>query len=285
MQPVHTLMAAVLTAALAGGAAAADDDMTDRDAAAAPESDAPAPSTVNMRMPFAHDGEWKVVTGYNAGPCHFKSSPCGGDEYYALDLVPATGNAKGMWVVAPTSGTVVYSADHGTIGQLLQIRLSTGDTLHLYHLSGVTLKAGDAVSGSSYIGKVYGDYQGDPARNHLHVQVTNSAGASLPLKLSGKLYGDKGTAANQWKDQKVRNNVLYDLVGYGGSLVTIVGAGYVNSMTSLDNAVSSLRLNQDCTFTGYDLQNLSGTSASTSASVSDLGAFSNRMSSWRLTCP
>jgi len=54
-------------------------------------------NSTHMRTPFAVDQTWQVINGYGQGACHHRPSDCGGDELYALDLVPyndATNSVK-----------------------------------------------------------------------------------------------------------------------------------------------------------------------------------------------
>src|SRR5687768_7890325 len=73
----------------------------------APTTAVATQNSKHTRTPFDVGETWKVTNGYGEGKCHKKKSPCGGDEFYALDLVPVNGKAGGRDIYSPVRGTVV----------------------------------------------------------------------------------------------------------------------------------------------------------------------------------
>lgn len=195
-------------------------------------------------LPFNYDEAWKVTGGYNTDPCHLRRSPCGGDEYYAFDLVPDAGNAGGRDVLAPAAGTLIQRFSLATDcshGEFVKIRLDgDGFILHLYHLMNVSKSPGQRYSQNEFVGKVY---DANPCGNHLHIQVSNPSGASQPLTFNGVTYHDKG-GANQWVGTRL---VRRSDVCPAPNLIE-PSEGAVSSSRTITfrwNAVSG------CTFNGY----------------------------------
>lgn len=239
----------------------------------------------SMRMPFSSHEQWKVVNGYNAGACHYKPSSCGGDQYYALDLVPTSGNAGGRYIYAPVAGTVSSVFYIGTgKGYGVKIATSDGYTVHLYHLMNMMVAKGSTVSKGTPVAQVYNAYSG--SINHLHIQVTNSSGTSLAMRLSGKYYYYKG-GTNQWKDQVLQNNVTYSNASLSGSAINWI-SGTSNLVNySANDSTSSLRVNPGCSITLYEHINYGGSSRKFTSNVSNLSSytFDNKASSLIVSCP
>jgi hypothetical protein len=209
-------------------------------------------NTSSMRMPFSPHEMWKVINGYNSGPCHYHGSTCGGDEYYAFDIAPVSGDAGGRYVYSPVAGYVYgqpFWMGSGR-GYGVKIKTSDGYLIHLYHLMNVQVSSGQRVLGGSYVGQVYNAYSGAP--NHLHIQQTNSSGTSIPLKLSGKTYYDRRTT-NQWYGQPLQNNVLYYDANYSGTYTNYAASdSWLGDDAVGNDRVSSVRVNSDCTIWLYE---------------------------------
>lgn len=238
----------------------------------------------SMRMPFSSSEQWKVVNGYGGGACHLKPSPCRGDQYYSLDLVPTSGDAGGRYVYAPVTGTISSVFNMGTgKGWGIKIRTSDGYTVHLYHLMNTKVATGNTVSKGAVVAQVYNAYAG---LNHLHIQVTTSSGASLPMRLSGKYYYNKG-GTNQWKDQVLQNNITYKDANYSGSTINWITGTSSLVGYSANDVVSSVRVNPGCRITLYEHINYGGASITFSSNVSNLAnyGFNDKASSLKVTCP
>lgn len=256
--------------------------------------------------PNAQSPTWKVINGYNGGKCHDKTSPCGKrphDEYYALDLVPESCNAQtnfrcagGKYVISPVRGRLLEDAffDPGRGWGVKIVILDgadqpTGYVVHLYHLQNLRVtKKGAVVQPLQRLGDVFSPYQDAP--DHLHVQVNNMAGDSQPLRIAGKLYYDRGSLQNQWRNQLIRNNTLYSGPNWGGDAATtfvgdVAALSRTNGGVGNDNT-SSLRVNQGCTVTLFEHTNYIGRSRTfQDQGVSTLSGFDNIASSVRLVCP
>ena len=178
----------------------------------------PTPSfaATSLRVPFAPNETWYVYNGYNDGPCHYSLTRCGGsahDEYYSFDLVYDNGTCNPRLsghrnIYAPVSGTITHkSVLINGEGIFLKIRADDGYVTHLYHVtdvpSSVSLNA--RVSTGRFIGRVYTGHSS--GIDHLHIQVTNSSGASQPLTIAGKHFYKRGDISDQWRFTSFRNNI------------------------------------------------------------------------------
>jgi murein DD-endopeptidase MepM/ murein hydrolase activator NlpD len=235
-------------------------------------------------MPFSATEIWKVISGYNNGGCHIKASSCGGDEYYAFDLAPQSGDAGGRSVYSPVEGYVAETPFFiSGRGWFVKIRTKDGYKVHLYHLMNVSVVKDQYVYPGRWIGYVYNSYSG--AANHLHIQVTNSAGKSIPIKLSGKYYYDR-SGYNQWIGQLLQNNVLYsdrNYYGYGLQFTTNV----IDFNTDgFNDVASSLRINPGCRVTLYEHTYNYGRSQTFYFNILNLGSygFEDISSSLVLSC-
>jgi murein DD-endopeptidase MepM/ murein hydrolase activator NlpD len=242
--------------------------------------------SLSMKMPF-HDSErWKVINGYNSGLCHHVNPPprCGGNQQYAFDIVPESGEAGKKPVYSPVAGTVVYRADKGTIGWLVKIETDDRERLvHLYHLMNVQVAIDQRVRADTVVGYVYDQYDTyNGAPDHLHFHVSNSSG-SIPLKLSGKKYG----VTKQWNGQQLQNNDLYQHTNYGGawSNIVVTDPDLRDNFVG-DNTASSVRVNPGCVMTLHADPNYFGHSESFSGNDPNLAThgFNDKASSLTLTC-
>lgn len=209
---------------------------------------------------------WKVINGYGQGSCH-SASGCGGDQTYALDLVPTTGGAGGRAIYAPLRSKVVFAGPDSKnpgIGQLIKLDLlgpgdvPTGYRLHIYHLKDLKVAVGNVISSGKLLGYVFDQYNSNGStQNHLHVHVSNSSGKSVPFGLGGKLYFTGGTIT--WKGQLIRNNVLYSGPNFTGDRYAYFVLNSTNLANNIgnDNA-SSLRVNNDCDIKLYEHTNYGG---------------------------
>jgi hypothetical protein len=244
----------------------------------------------SMRAPWAKDETWYVYEhgGYNVGPCHFRQSPCGGDEFFAFDLVFArpngTGDTGGRAVFAPVAGTVSALFSRSGKGQFVKIATDDGYVVHLYHLMGVpTSLRGQRVTAHTKLGYVFDQHES--GINHLHLQVTNGSGASIPIKIAGKTYIDLG-GQNQWHGRGIRNLVLWTGPNFNGDTYTILSGsdGDLRDDAVGNDNVSSLRVNPGCTVTLYRHINYGGDSRSYTTNTATLEDFNNVASSVRVGC-
>jgi peptidase M23-like protein/peptidase inhibitor family I36 len=251
-------------------------------------------TSTHMRTPFDVGETWKVIWGYSQGGCHQNPSPCGGDEYYALDLVPvndATGNiinAGGRDIYSPVRGTVVskFNIEGGSAGQGIKIKTEDGGHLvHLYHLMNVRVSPRDTVTADTLVGQVFNQYGGpEGPRNHLHIQLSNLQGVSQPIKLAGREYYSGPT----WKSALIRENVLFANPNYGNPHWWFVeDVSDMRNATLGNDVASSLRVNQGCQVTLYEHINYTGRSRSFTDNVPNLAThgFDNITSSVKLSCP
>jgi murein DD-endopeptidase MepM/ murein hydrolase activator NlpD len=168
-------------------------------------------------------------------------------------------------------------------GWFVKVRTDDGYLVYLYHLMNVRVSKGQRVAANTVIGQVYNNYSG--SINHLHVQVTNSSGASIPLKLSGKRYGNLG-GTNQWKGWDLQNNVLYQHTNYSGSYSNVVVSDPNLSNLVGNDTASSVRVNPGCVMTLYEHTNYWGHSESFKGNDPNLAThgFNDKASSLRLNC-
>jgi Peptidase family M23/Beta/Gamma crystallin len=241
----------------------------------------------HMRTPFDVGETWIVTNGYGEGKCHKEKSPCGGDEFYALDLVPVSGKAGGRDIYSPVRGTVVakFPIEAGNAGQGIKIKTQDGRHLvHLYHLMDLKVSPKDEVTAETLVGQTYNQYGGpEGPNNHLHIQLSNLQGVSQPITLAGKLYSSGQT----WDGQEIRENVVFANPNYGNPHWWFVEDVSDMRKTSLGNdVVSSLRVNPGCEVTLYEHNDFTGQSKSFSDNVPDLAksGFNNKTSSVRLLC-
>jgi hypothetical protein len=249
-------------------------------------------NSTHMRTPFDVGETWKVIWGYGQGGCHQNPSPCGGDEYYALDLVPvndATGkreNAGGKVIYSPVIGTVsaTYDIRGRSAGEGIRIETKDGYLVELDHLMNLKVSRGDSVTAETPVGQVFNQYGGpEGPNNHLHIQLSNSQRVSQPIKLAGKEYYSGPT----WQGRLIRENVLFANPNYRNPHWWFVEDFSDMRNTTLGNDVaSSLRVNPGCQVTLYEHINYTGRSESFTDNVPNLAAhgFDDITSSVKLYC-
>jgi hypothetical protein len=251
-------------------------------------------NATHMRTPFDVGETWVVTNAYGQGACHYRNPPkvCGGDQYYALDLVPENADAGGRDVYSPVQGTVTYAKDHGGIGWLVKIKTKDGGHLvHLYHLMNVKVSSNppnNKVTAETLVGQVYDKYDGG-TNNHLHIHLSNLQGVSQPIELAGREY----YSGPDWRTAQIRDNVVFANPNYSNPHWWFVEDVSDMRKISLGNdVVSSLRVNQGCQVTLYEHINYTGRSKTfiggkDTDNVPNLAThgFDNITSSVKLSCP
>jgi hypothetical protein len=259
--------------------------------ALAPTTAVATHTSTHMRTPFDVGETWVVTNAYGEGACHYRTPPkkCGGDQHYALDLVPENADAGGRDIYSPVQGTVTYARDHGAIGWLVKIKTKDGGHLvHLYHLTNLGVSVGEPVTAETLVGQVYNKYY-EGTNNHLHIHLSNLQGVSQPIKLAGREY----YSGADWKTARIRDNVVFANPNYGNPHWWFVeDVSDMRKTTLGDDVVSSLRVNQGCQVTLYEHINYAGRSKSfiggkDSDNVPNLAThgFDNITSSLKLSCP
>jgi hypothetical protein len=251
-------------------------------------------NSTHMRTPFVINQTWIVTNGYGQGDCHHRPSPCGGDELYALDLVPYNDatkqreNAGGKVVYSPVRGTVSakYDIRGKKAGEGIRITTKDGDIVELDHLMNLRVSVGRKVTAQTRVGQVFNQYGGpEGPNNHLHIQLSNSQRVSQPIKLAGKTY-HSGTT---WKGQLIRENAVFAKPKYRPPRWWFVQDFRNLGKVAVGNdAVSSLRVNPGCQVTIYNNRNYTGGWAGFTQNVPNLATFApefdNKASSIRLRC-
>jgi hypothetical protein len=250
-------------------------------------------STTHMATPFDVGEMWKVVNGYGQGKCHARDSVCGGDEFYALDLVPindatgATVNAGGRYIYSPVRGTVHqrFKIEGGSAGEGITILTKDDHLVHLYHLMNINVSPGRSVAPEGGpIGQIYNQYGGpEGPNNHLHIQLSTLQGVSQPIKLAGQEYYGGTT----WDNRLIQENVVFANPNYGNP-----HGWFVEDLSDMRNnlpgndVVSSLRVNPGCQVTLYEHSNYTGRSMGFTKNVPNLATygFDNVTSSVKLYC-